>query len=33
MARFRREGLIEAQSKGRIVLLDEARLNEIARSK
>jgi CRP/FNR family transcriptional regulator, cyclic AMP receptor protein len=32
MARFRREGLIEAQSKGRIVLLDEARLNEIARS-
>ena len=33
MARFRREGLIEAQGKGRIVLLDEARLSEIAQSK
>jgi CRP-like cAMP-binding protein len=33
MARFRREGLIEAQGKGRIILLDEARLSEIARSK
>src|SRR5215217_7375444 len=32
MARFRREGLIEAQGRGRIVLLDEARLSEIAQS-
>ena len=32
MASFRREGLIEAQGKGRIVLL-EARLSEIAQSK
>jgi CRP/FNR family transcriptional regulator, cyclic AMP receptor protein len=33
MARFRREGLIEAQGRGRIVLLDETRLSEIAQSK
>ena len=32
MARFRREGLIEAQGRWGIVLLDEARLSEIARS-
>jgi CRP/FNR family cyclic AMP-dependent transcriptional regulator len=33
MARFRREGLIEPRGKGRIVLLDEPGLAEIARSK
>jgi CRP/FNR family cyclic AMP-dependent transcriptional regulator len=33
MARFRREGLIEAQGRGRIVLLDETRLSEIAQGK
>jgi CRP/FNR family cyclic AMP-dependent transcriptional regulator len=32
MARFRREGLIAPRGKGRIVLLDEPRLGEIARS-
>lgn len=32
MALFRREGLIEAQGRGRIVLLDETRLSEIAQS-
>lgn len=32
MARFRREGVIAARGKGRIVLLDEARLVQIARS-
>jgi len=32
MARFRREGLIESQGKGRIVLLDRIRLDEIARN-
>ena len=33
MARFRREDLIEAQGRGRIVLLDETRLSEIAQGK
>jgi CRP-like cAMP-binding protein len=32
MARFRREGLIEPRGKGRIVLLDKLRLEEIARN-
>jgi len=32
MARFRREGLIGRQGRGRIVLLDSPRLGEIARS-
>jgi CRP/FNR family transcriptional regulator, cyclic AMP receptor protein len=32
MARFRREGVVASRGKGRIVLLDEARLGEIARS-
>jgi CRP/FNR family transcriptional regulator, cyclic AMP receptor protein len=32
MARFRREGLIEPRGKGRIVLLDKLRLDEIARN-
>jgi CRP/FNR family cyclic AMP-dependent transcriptional regulator len=32
MAHFRREGVIAPRGKGRIVLLDEARLREIARS-
>jgi CRP/FNR family transcriptional regulator, cyclic AMP receptor protein len=32
MARFRREGLIAPRGKGRIVLLDEPRLGDIARS-
>ena len=33
MARFRREDLIEAQGRSRIVLLDETRLSEIAQGK
>lgn len=33
MGRFRREGLIVPRGRGRIVLLDEARLSEIAQSK
>jgi CRP/FNR family cyclic AMP-dependent transcriptional regulator len=32
MARFRREGLVEPRGKGRIVLLNKPRLDEIARS-
>ena len=32
MARFRREGVIEPRGKGRIVLLDKLRLEEIARN-
>jgi CRP/FNR family cyclic AMP-dependent transcriptional regulator len=32
MARFRREGLIEPRGKGRIILLDKPRLEEIARN-
>jgi CRP-like cAMP-binding protein len=32
MARFRREGLVESRGKGRIVLLNKPRLDEIARS-
>jgi CRP-like cAMP-binding protein len=33
MARFRHEGLITPRGRGRIVLLDEARLSEIAQSR